>query len=132
MAKKILECIDEWFALINEYNYLDEIIDITSKILKLKSVLNDGKEKEIASVTKKIFDNTDFEGIEIKFRKPNRVSYIVIRNDAVYLIDRLSLLAFKKIAEHELEQSIEQFGKESSVVYKALELALALRRKNNN
>ena len=132
MSKKIYECIDEWLTLISEYNFLDEIVDISNKILKLKSAINKGKGSDIASVTKMIYDNTDFEGIEIKFRKQNQVTYIIIRNDAIYLIERLSLLCFKKIAEHELEQGIEQFGKEPNVVYKALKLALAQRQKNNN
>ena len=94
MAKKVLECIDEWLTLICEYNFWDEIDDITRKILRLKSVIGKGRESEIASVTKMIYNSTDFDGIEIKIRKQSRVTYAVIRSDAVYLIDRLSLLAF--------------------------------------
>ena len=125
MPNNILEYIDEWLTLINEYKFIDKMSEIVNKILRLEKVLNEGKERTIAAITKEIYENTDFEGIEIKWRNnTNQSRYLTIRMDAKYLIDRLTLLAFKKISEHELDKGIEQFGTEAKVVYKGLKLAL--------
>ena len=129
-TKTILEQIDEWLELINVYKFWDEIKDITGKIVRLKSVLANGKGDDIASVTKTIYDNTDFEEIEIKFIKLGRKNYVTIRKDAIYLIDRLSLLGFKKIAEHELEKNLELLGIETRIVYKELKLALEKKKRH--
>lgn len=130
MPNNILEYIDEWLTLINEYKFIDKMGEIVNKILRLEKVLNEGKERTIASITKEIYENTVFEGIEIKWRNNTHQSrYLTIRMDAKYLIDRLTLLAFKKISEHELDKGIEQFGTEAKVVYKGLKLALEEKKK---
>ena len=130
MSKQILEYIDEWLTLINEYKFVEKINEIVEKISRLKVALNNGNVDKIESVIRTIYENTDFEGIQIKRRyvpKPNKL--ITIPQNARYLIDRLSLLAFKKIIEHEFEQSLEQFGVETKIVYKELKLALDEKRK---
>ena len=125
MSKNILEVIDEWLTLINEYKFLDKIAEIVGKISRLKSALNSGNVDKTESVIKTIYENTDFEGIEIKQRYVRGLNkFITVPRNARYLIDRLSLLAFKKIIEHELEQSLEDFGVETRVVYKVLKSAL--------
>ncbi len=129
MQKKILEEMNELLTLINEYKYIDKVSEIVNKILKLEEALNEGKERTIEAVTKAIYENTDFEDIEIKWKKPIQKNYFTIRSDAVYMIGRLILLAFKKISEHELDKGIEQFGTEAKAVYKGLKLALEEKKK---
>lgn len=130
MSKQILEYMDEWLTLINEYKFVNRIDEIVEKISRLKAALNNGNVDKIESVIRTIYDNTDFEGIQIRRRyvpRPNKL--ITVPQNARYLIDRLSLLAFKKIIEHELEQGLEQFGVETRVVYKGLKSALEEKRK---
>ena len=129
MSNEILEHVDEWLSLINEFNFYNEVNDITRKINNLQWVLANGTGSDIAAVTKAIYDDTDFEGIEIKFRNSNLKNYVIIRKDALYMIDRLSVLGFKKIAKHELEQGIESFGKEAKTVYDVLKFELEKKKK---
>lgn len=125
MLKEILECIDEWLTLIDDYKFIDKIAEIVEKITQLRTALNNRNVNKTESVIKTVYENTDFEGIEIKQRYVRGLSkFITVPRNARYLIDRLSLLAFKKIIEHEFEQSLEQFGVGTRVVYKELKLAL--------
>ena len=125
MSKNILEFIDEWLTLLNEYKFLDKIAEIVEKITQLRTALNNRNVNKTESVIKTIYENTDFEGIEIKQRYVRGLSkFITVPRNARYLIDRLFLLAFKKIIEHALEQSLEDFGVETRVVYKGLKSAM--------
>lgn len=122
----ILECYKEYIDFISQYDYRRDIVGISQKICSLISALESNNIHYIKRKTKEVYESTDFEGIEIKHEPPRfNVITQAIRN-CRYIINRLIVLGFKKIAEHELEKGLGDIDLtgDISVIYNTLKLAL--------
>ena len=70
-------------------------------------------------LTEQIREDTDY--IEKASKKPE---VLRIQQNAYYLIDRLSILAFKNISEHKFGKKIDELNLSASFVYKTLKLLI--------
>lgn len=130
MKNNILDTINTYLNLIDEYNYIKDLSDISFKIGRIIAVLNSNDFHKCDIVSKEILNSTDFENIKISPADKRHMSPVqVIQSNCYYLIERLTLLAFNKISKHELGKEIDRENKELSVIYKSLDLAL--KNKNN-
>lgn len=69
--------------------------------------------------------------ITIQYTNKKHINTVTrIKSDCIYIIGKLILLAFKKIAEHELEKQLNLSDK-LSTIYKMLKLALERKKSQN-
>ena len=124
MNKDFDKEIDEFLSLIEEYKFDSKMIKIAINITQLRNALTSNDFQYIKQLTDKIRKDTDFEGIPYIKKATNKPEVLRIKNNAYYLIDRLSVLAFKNIAEHEFGKKIEERSVPASIVYKTLRLLI--------
>lgn len=129
MQSNILDAINDYLNLIDEYNYVKDLTDISYKIRRIIGVLNLNDIHKCDTVCNEIVNTTDFENIILRPIDKRYVNIVQrVKSNCYYIIDRLTLLAFNKISKHKLGQEIDEKNKELSVIYKSLDLAL----KNKN
>ena len=124
MNKDFDKEIDGFLSFIEEYAFDSKMIKISTKITQLRNAIASNDIQYIKQLTDKIRKDTDFEGIPYIEKVTNNPAVLKIKNNAYYLIDRLSVLAFKNIAEHEFGKKIAELGVPASVVYKTLKLLI--------
>lgn len=124
MNKDFDKEIDEFLSLIEEYTFNSKMIKIVTKITQLQNAIISNDFQYIKQLTDKIRKDTDFEGIPYIEKTTNTPKILKIKNNAYYLIDRLSVLAFKNIAEHEFGKKIDELSVSASIVYKTLRLLI--------
>ena len=132
MKQKDLDFFTECVDLISDCIFADEMAVILNKITTLISALKQGTAHYIERLTNEILHSVNFEqeGIPIKFQDKRHMSNLMrIKSNCFYIIDRLILLAFKKIAEHELDKQIP-LSDELSTIYKTMKLDLELKKKS--
>ena len=129
MRNNILDIINNYLRLIDEYNYIKDLSDISHKIVKIITALKENDIHKCDKISNDIVNNTDFENIVLMPADKKHMNAIQrIKSNCYYLIERLTLLAFNKISQHELGKEVDVKNKEISVIYKILELSL----KNKN
>lgn len=132
MKQKDLDFFNECIDLISYYIFAEEMAVILSKITTLISALKQGKAHYIERLTNETLHSVNFEreGIPIKYQNYRHMSPLYrIKKNCLYIIDRLILLAFKKISEHELDKQIP-LSDELSTIYKTIKLDLELKKKS--
>lgn len=130
MNNNILNTINNYLILIDEFNYIKDLSDISYKIGRIVGALNSKDFHKCDILSNEILSSTDFENIEIRPVDKRSMSVVQrIKSNCRYLIERLTLLAFNKISKHELGKEIDRENKELSIIYKSLDIAL--KNKNN-
>lgn len=122
----VFDSYKEYIDFLSECNYIHDILEISQKIRSLVKVLASNRIYYIKSKTKEVYESTDFEGIEIKNEPPCYDEITQAKRNCCYIINRLIVLGFKKIAEHELENELRDIDitGDISTIYNSLKLAL--------
>ena len=124
MNKTFEKEIDKFLSLIEEYDFNSKIKEIATKITKLRDAIASNDFHYIKLLTEQIREDTDFEGIPYIEKESKKPEVLRIQQNAYYLIDRLSILAFKNISEHKFDKKIDELNVPASVVYKTLKLLI--------
>lgn len=133
MYEKDLNFYVECVELISAYAFISDVAEILKKIMALIDALKQDSLHNIESLTKDTLCSVDFEheGITIQYTNKKHINTVTrIKSDCIYIIGKLILLAFKKIAEHELEKQLNLSDK-LSTIYKMLKLALERKKSQN-
>ena len=132
MNQNDLELYNMCVDLISNYIFAEEMSIILNKITILINALKHGNAHYIELLTNETLHSINFEreGIPIKYQNQRHMSALYrIKKNCLYIIDRLILLAFKKISEHELDKQIP-LSNELSAIFKTMKLELELKKKS--